>query len=127
MGGWPAREHIDPERINDCVEFAILDGIGIPIGTSDVVEFSRDESTELVTLLFSTSIFGWSAGEDLYVVPDHGRCLLQTDHHEVMHVQFGQPADAATWVRAMTERGFPLPDEPPDATFKWPRWMTRRS
>lgn len=126
-GAWPSREHLDAGRINDCVELVILEGVGVPLGTSDVVEFNRDESDRLVTLLFSTSIFGWSVGEDLYLVPDHGRYILKTDHHGVVHVEFQNVQDIGAWVSGMSERGFTLPDDPPDETFKPSSWMAEKS
>jgi hypothetical protein len=82
LGRWP--ESADPERLNDVVELRVLHGLGLPFGTNAVVEFSRAEYDRLVTLLFSTTIFGWSVNEDLYIVPNHGRHLLQTDHHGVI-------------------------------------------
>jgi hypothetical protein len=121
LGSWP--QSAIPERINDVVELRILHGLGLPLGTNAVVEFSRDEYDSLLTLLFSTTIFGWSVGEDLYVVPDHGTHLLQTDHHGVIHVSFRTEESVNHCVEEMERRGFPLPDEVPDATFKPPRWM----
>jgi hypothetical protein len=76
-----------------------------------------------VTLLFSTTIFGWSVGDDLYVVPDHARHLLQTDHHGVIHLKFRTQTDLNSCVEEMHRRGFSLPDELPDETFKQPKWM----
>jgi hypothetical protein len=87
-GSWPSRQHVDPNRINDRVELVILEGLKIPVGTTDVVEFSQSEFDRLVSLLLSTSMFGWSVGEDLYVVPDNGCCIVKTDHHGVVHVEF---------------------------------------
>jgi hypothetical protein len=121
MGSWP--RSAEPSRINDVVEFRILEGLGLPIGTNAVVEFSRDEYDKLLTLLFSTTIFGWTVSEDLYVVPNHGRYLLQTDHHGVIHVSFRSEEDMNRCVIEMERREFPLPDEVPDPTFKQPRWM----
>jgi hypothetical protein len=123
LGSWPDLKHIDPRRINDAVEPLILNGLGLPLGTGAVVQFSRDEREALVTLLFSTTVFGWSVGEDLYVVPDHARQILQTDHHEVVHASFAVPSDLERWVSKMSEEGFDLPHEPPDATFNRPAWM----
>ena len=125
LGSWPAPEHLDPQRINDVVEYEILKGLGIPMGSGSVVEFARSDSPALVTLLFSTSVFGWSVGEDLYVVPDHARYVLQTDHHDAVHVIFRDSVDVDPWVAEMTKRGFPLPDELPDETFKQPDWMKK--
>jgi hypothetical protein len=122
-GSWPDIDRIDPQRANDVVEHLILKGLGLPVGAADIVEFPRTESGILLTLLFSTTIFGWSVAEDLYVVPDHANCILQTDHHDVIHVEFRDAEDVAPWVAGMAERGFPLPDELPDETFKRPAWM----
>jgi len=121
LGSWP--EAADASRINDVVELQILKGLALPLGTADVVQFSRSELDKLVTLIFATTIFGWSVGEDLYVVPNDGRYVLQTDHHEVIHVCFRVESDLADFVKGMEARGFPLPDAVPDATFKQPSWM----
>lgn len=121
LGSWP--ESADPLRINDVVEWQILKGLGLPLGTAEVVRFERAELDKLVTLMFSTTIFGWSVGDDLYVVPDHARYILQTDHHNVIHVSFRTSADLDKWVKQMEERDFALPVEVPDSTFKVPNWM----
>jgi hypothetical protein len=92
-----------------------------------VVPPARPECGALVTLLFSTTIFGWSVQEDTYVVPDNGRYLLQTDHHNVVHVVFRDATDVAPFVQRMEVRGFSLPDEPPDSTFKHPDWMPEKA
>ena len=122
MGSWPA--FANSTRPNDNVEWQILKGLGLPLGTADVVKFDRAETHTLVTLLFSTTVFGWSVGDDLYVVPDHARYILQTDHHNVIHISFRSSADVEEWVRQMEERGFALPEEVPDSTFKRPNWMS---
>jgi hypothetical protein len=122
LGSWP--QSADPSRINDVIELRILRGLDLPLGTAHVVRFAREELDTLVTLMFITTIFGWSVGEDLYVIPNHGRYLIQTSHHEVVHVGFRQTVDLEQWVKFMETRGFPLPDKVPDATFKQPSWMT---
>ena len=67
-------------------------------------------------------MFGWSVPDDLFVVPDHGRQLLQTDHHDVVHVDFAEEGMVEPFVRHTAEE-YPLPTEPPDWTFKRPDWM----
>ena len=126
LGSWPAAARIDSARINDVVEHEILKGLGLPLGTADIVEFDRAESGKLVALLFSTTVFGWSVGEDVYVVPDHARCFLQTDHHEVVHAVVRDLADVERWTGEMAEHGFALPEDLPDQTFKRPPWMPKR-
>jgi hypothetical protein len=121
MGSWPTRP--DPSRLNDRIEFQILKYIGLPLGTADVIEFDRSEIDPLITLVFSTSIFGWSVNEDLYIVPNICRCIVKTDHYGVVHVSFRGSDDVRAFIRFMAERGFILPDELPDATFKVPEWM----
>src|SRR5215217_6185916 len=121
LGSWP--QSAEPSRINDVVELRFLRGLDLPLGTADVLEFARKESDTLVALMFVTTIFGSSVGEDLYVVPDHGRYLVQTDHHDVIHVSFRQLADLEHWVQVMDASGFSLPEDVPDATFKQSPWL----
>lgn len=121
LGSWP--ESADPLRINDVIELRILKGLGLPTGTADVVTFEKAELDRLVTLMFVTTIFGCSVNEDLYIVPDHARYILHTDHHNVIHVSCRSSADVDRWVKHMAERGFPLPDDLPDSTFKKPQWI----
>jgi hypothetical protein len=64
--------------------------------------------------------------DDLYVVPDHGRHLLQTDHHGVIHASFRTEESLNACVAEMARREFALPDEIPDSTFKPPGWMKER-
>jgi len=123
LGSWPDPKHLDTDRMDDGVELLILKGLGVPLGSSAVLQFPRADRESLVTLLFSTTIFGRSVGEDLYVVPDHARQLLQTDHHNVVHVSLADSRDLHRWIAKMSAEGFDLPDEPPDATFKRPAWM----
>jgi hypothetical protein len=120
-GSWP--QNAAPGRINDRVDLRLLNAIGMPSGTLDIVEFDRDELDTLISLLFLTTIFGWSVGHDTYVVPDTARYILETDHHDVIHIQFRDRADVDRWVADMRDRGFDLPDDIPDETFKRPDWM----
>ena len=108
-------------RVNEVVELRILQGLGLPLGTADVVIFDRVDLPTLITLLFSITVFGWSVGEDLYVVPDHGRHVLQTDHHEVIHVSFHDSGEIGHWVSQMAQRGFDLPEDVPVQPSSGPR------
>ncbi len=123
LGSWPSPA--DPQRVNDQVEFCILDGLGLPMGTTDIIEFNQSESDRLVTLLFSTTVFGWSVAEDLYVVPDHAHYIMKTDHHDVVHVSFRDEASLQKFVTGMQEEDFVLPDRLPDPTFRTPKWMEK--
>jgi hypothetical protein len=105
------------------VEWQILKGLDLPLGKADVLTFERAELGKLVTLMFCTTMFGWTVADDLYLVPDHARCIVQTDHHNVIHVSCRTSADVGDWVRQMEERGFRLPEDVADSTFKPPDWI----
>ncbi len=123
VGSWPDARSVHQERMNEVVGFHIMQGLGLSLGNSAIVEFDRRELGALVTLLFSTSVFGRSTGDDLYIVPDHARQILKTDHHNVIHAQFRDATEAESWVSRMSKFGFGLPEDLPDATFKRPGWM----
>lgn len=126
MGSWPSKDELDPRRLNDNVEYEFLKGIEIPLGTAEVLQFHRDNFYQLISLLVITSIFGWSVGEDLYVLPDSARYILKISHHNAVHVEFRNEGDLNAWVAGMSEKGFALPDDLPDETFKRPSWMISR-
>lgn len=123
-GSWP--DEADPYRLNDQIEFHMLEGIGMNMGTADIIEFSKEEIAKLTTLIFTNSIFGWSIQDDLYIVPDNAKYIVQTDHHGVIHVSFKNPQDMEQFILHMDESKFPLPDDMPDATFKYPDWMKNK-
>ena len=74
-------------------------------------------------MLFAYLAFGWCVDDDLFFVPDHGRQLLQTDHHDVIHVECASEDRVRRLVAHMDEAGYELPEEPPDETFRRPAWM----
>jgi hypothetical protein len=101
----------------------LLQVLGIPAEHRGGVQLERREFPELLLLLISASAFGWTSVADLYVVPDTGRYVLHTDHHDVIWVRFAQADDVAPFVAAMEAAGYPLPTGVPDDTFKVPEWM----
>jgi hypothetical protein len=110
-------------RLNDDVQAIIYSGIGIPGGHADILEFTKDEYPKLVALIFNQLIFGWNVGDDLYLIPDHGDQIVKTDHHDAVHVEFKSDETMQKFVEAMKQRGFPLPEDVPDETFKTPDWI----
>ena len=124
-GRWPEADAIAEEvRIKDAVHGVILRSTGVPAGHEGAVRYGADEVDRLVTLLFGQVVFGWSVHDDVFVIPDHGRFMLSVDHHDVIHVEFREGADAAKYVEHMASEKYFLPDELPDETFKKPDWMT---
>jgi hypothetical protein len=120
-GRWP-----DPAQsrgYSEGVRDVLLRGAGIPGGWAGAVRFSSDEEDVLVAVLYAFLVFGWCTDEDLFFVPDHGRQLLQTDHHDVVHVACASEERVRRLVAHMAEAGYELPRELPDETFKRPAWM----
>jgi hypothetical protein len=66
---------------------------------------------------------GCCVRDDLFIVPDHGRQLINTDHHGVVHVACQETARLLQFIEHMTLGGYELPQDLPDATFKRPSWM----
>jgi hypothetical protein len=120
-GSWPnpALSQSYKEGVRD----VLLRGAGIPGGWAGAVQFDHDEEDMLVAVLYASLAFGWCVDDDLFFVPDHGRQLLQTDHHDVIHVECASEARVLKLAAHMAEAGYKLPTEPPDWTFKRPAWM----
>jgi len=122
-GRWPDLEQ--SQSYGDAVRNVLLRGAGIPSGWTGAVQFNRDEEDELVAVLFGYQLFGGCEYDDLFFVPDHGRQLLQTDHHDVIHVSCATKERVQKLVIYMAEAGYELPTELPDLTFIRPEWMVR--
>jgi hypothetical protein len=112
----------DPSFI-DTVREQLLSGFAIPREHPCALRFARSEFTELAALLLAFAIGGWNVDDDIVVVPDHARYLVRLSHHAVVHVQCRDPESVEPLVTHMRERGWELPTEVPDATFKVPAWM----
>jgi hypothetical protein len=120
-GGWPAPEQ--SQSYNEDVRDVVLKGAGVPAGWAGAVRFGREEENALVAVLYAYLVFGWCPDHDLFFVPDHGRQLLRTSHHDVIHVECLSEERVQGLVSHMAKAGYPLPKEPPDWTFKRPAWM----
>ena len=120
-GVWPQAEGTD--RPDDRVRDVMLRGVGIPGGFEGAVRYGEDELDRLITVVFAQLLFGWSVPDDLFVIPDHGRQFLQTDHHGVVHVNFAEQAFIELFVKHMADQDYSLPTDLPDATFRRPKWM----
>jgi hypothetical protein len=120
-GSWPTPAPSQDYHL--AVRDVLLHGAGIPAGWAGAVRFSREEKDVLLAALFAYLVFGWCVDDDLYFVPDHGRQLLQTAHHDVIHVECSSEDRLQRLVTDVAHAGYQLPSEPPDCTFKRPAWM----
>jgi hypothetical protein len=122
LGRWPAAA--DSRSANERVRDVVLRGAGIPDGWIGAIRFNRDERSAILAVMFAYLAFGWCSADDLYFVPNHGRQVVQTDHHDVVHAECADEGLMLELVRHMASSGYELPSEPPDWTFKRPTWMT---
>lgn len=120
-GKWPPPPK--PSFLTDEVCAVVRRGAGIPEGWPGAVRFERTERTAIVAVLFAHLTFGGCVADDLYFIPDHGRQIIQTSHHDVVHVKCAEEDWMRQFVEHMAKAGHPLPTEPPDETFKRPSWM----
>ncbi len=120
-GSWPesGRSRSCNERVRD----AVLRGAGVPDGWPGPVRFGRAECGALAAVLFVYVAFGGCGDDDLFFIPDHGRQLVRTDHHDVVHAECGSEERVRKLVAGMAAAGYELPADPPDETFKRPAWM----
>jgi hypothetical protein len=121
MAHWPAVP--DYSNINSRVKHQILTGIGIPMGTSEIVEFSRSDTDRLITLLLTSTSFGCTEYDDLFLMPDNAQFVMKTSHHDVVEIAFGTEQALTQFVDGMQAKGYSLPYDLPDATFIMPEWM----
>jgi hypothetical protein len=118
---WPTSAQI--QSYPDGVIDVVLRGTGVPDGWPGALRFRRRESGDLVSVMLVFMAFGGCGLDDLFFVPDHGQQILQTDHHDVVHVSCTLSERMMNFVSDMSAAGYELPTELPDATFKRPDWM----
>jgi hypothetical protein len=124
-GSWPNQEK--SPSYDEGVRDVILRGVGVPAGWAGALRFGRDEKNALIAVMYPFVAFGGCGDDDLIFVPDHGRQLLQSDHHDVIHAQCGSSERIQKFVDQMAEAGYDLPTKLPDETFKRPAWMVEPS
>jgi hypothetical protein len=110
----------------EAVAGVLLNGAGVPNEYAGAACFQAGEVGRVIALLYASLAFGWSVADDLFVIPDHGRQFLQTDHHGVVHVCFAVAGRVQGYVEHMAADGFLLPNDLPDETFKRSEWMDRK-
>ena len=121
-GRWPATAECLTR--NERVRQVTLRGAGVPDGWAGAIRSDCDEADVAVAVLCAFLTYGWHSPDDVWFVPDHGRQVVQTDHHDVIHAECRDEGRVSALVERMEQAGYPLPSEPPDATFKWPAWMS---
>jgi hypothetical protein len=124
-GRWP--DLANPLDSDAEVRAVTFRGARIRSRFEGAIQFDRSERDRILAVLFVQLTFGWHSWDDLFVIPDHGRMMLMTDHHGVVHANFASRSLVRPFVKHMAAGGFALPTEVPDWTFgPRRRWMRPR-
>jgi hypothetical protein len=121
MGSWDLEIH--GEDTSDDLQALMYKGAGIDQSHADIIRFDKTEVINITAIIFNQLVFGWHVGDDIYIIPDHGRQIIKTSHHDVVYLNFKEEERLNQFIRKMAECGFTLPDKIPDGTFKKPDWM----
>jgi hypothetical protein len=124
-GHWPAYGEIGAD--GEGIRQVVLQGAGVPAGWKGALRFDHADTPAVTAILFIYLAFGWCVDDDLFVIPDHARQILQTDHHDVQHVECQSEERIRAFVDHMAGEGYELPVAPPDGTFRQPAWMGRET
>lgn len=120
-GSWPT---IDPPRSRLGAIWRLLErGPDIPADFRGAVNFETDQCEAMVGLVVTHVQSGWSVNDDLFIIPEHARYILQTDHHGVTHAACFDRAAMDRLIKHMDAGGYSLPTTLLDWTFKRPDWM----
>lgn len=111
----PLKDVLLNEEIDAITELANATPI---LSTLGAVVVDQGERDALLNILLPLVQHGWSWPTDVYLVPESFDACVMVDHHEAAHVGFPTAELCAAFVAKMAAHGFPLPEEPPDWTFK---------
>jgi len=98
-------------------------GPAAPTHFHGAVEYSHQELEQLAGQIAMHVASGWCVIHDLFVLPDNGRSIIHTDHHDVVHIGSRDNEDMSRLTEHMATGGYALPTELLDWTFKRPGWM----
>jgi hypothetical protein len=121
-GSWYEDDPSYPDAIRD----VLLRSFAIPRHHRGALRFERSESAAVNALVLSFVMTGWNVNDDLCLIPDNRQFIVRVSHHAVFHVECRTPELVGPLVEHMSARGWPLPTDVPDSTFKIPAWMNVR-
>ena len=88
----------------------IIRGLGVPAEFVGAVRFDASESAHLLAVAVASLVLGWSTGEDLYILPASGRCILLTSHDCAIFGFFPCEAGRESFASDLREQGYQDPD-----------------
>ena len=118
-GYWPSIDELSADKERE----RLFEAAGVTPGTQGAMEYTPEERPSIIALIANQLHFGCSTGDDIFLIPDHGRQFIQTDHHNVLHMSFADPGQLLPFIIHMEAKGYSLPTEMPVETSRKPQWM----
>lgn len=85
----------------------VLAALGVPRDFYGALAFEFVEWRDLYLVISTFIVWGWSVGEDLYIIPTTGSCMLMTSHHGELFGLFPAEDALAKFEAEMTRLEFP--------------------
>ena len=71
----------DDAPIGNHIIDRVLEAIGVPQHFNGALSFEATEWRDLYLVISTFFVWGWSVGEDLYIIPRNASSMLMTSHH----------------------------------------------
>ena len=84
----------------------VLAALGVPRDFAGALSFESAEWRDLYLLISTFFVWGWSVGEDLYIIPKNGSCMLMTSHHGELFAMCPTVAALARFEAEMAKRDY---------------------
>jgi hypothetical protein len=101
---WPHAEWVSRQDDSAVVEFEIMKGVGVPIGSDALLCADQSDYGSLLTLAYCAADLGWAPTHDLFLfAPIAGR-LARVTHHDALGV-VADPQSIESLVEQFTAAG----------------------
>ena len=120
---WSSWHYGDDGSVRNQIVDRMVGAAGVPPDFFGALRLSQSEWREILTIISAHYVFAWSVNEDLFIIPEDASCIPMVSHHGELRGTFPSENNLTKFVSAMSAKGFDLPEEVPDPTFKIPPWM----
>jgi hypothetical protein len=97
----------DDAPIGNHIIDRVLEAIGVPREFAGALSFDATEWRDMYLVISTFFIWGWSVGEDVYIIPGSRTCLLMTSHHGELFATCPTVEALAAFAADMARRGHP--------------------
>jgi hypothetical protein len=97
----------DDAPIGNHIIDRVLEALGVPRDFQGALAFEGHEWRDLYLVMSTFAVWAWSVGEDLYIFPKNGSCVLMTSHHGELFAKFPTAEALGRFHGAMERSGHP--------------------